>query len=458
MTPSIAAVDHFAGVGWSVACRALGVVDYGVEIAPSVIRTRSANGMRTLYRNVWAGLHHPWLVPPHRLYLASPPCQTFSMSGGGEGRQALEDVYEAIDDRRWADPARLSALTEIMDERTALVLTPLAHIFQHRPELVALEQVPPVLPVWRRIARVLRTLGYSAWSGLLNSEQYGVPQTRQRAILLARLDGPVKPPTHSRYYSSNPRRLDAGVPRWVSMAEALGWGMTSRPYPTIAGARETGGPDKEKVGGSAARAAIYAERDAGRDAGRWVETGQNSAQAGGGSEPYRRSVDLPSPTVTGQSRSWVYRNGNRKNAARRPLDAPAPTVLFGAAKNDVVWEAGDAPQPEDAVTDGKVAWPFERPATTVVASFSPDVIAAPGHRGVDTSRQNAPGSVRVTLGEAAALQSFPSDFIWQGSKTSRFQIVGNAVPPLLAEAIISSLLGEPQARSPWDDVFAEVAG
>lgn len=366
---TLTAVDAFAGVGWGVACERLGIREYGADNAASVIRTRSANGMRTIYRDVWAGLFEPSLVPSHRMHIASPPCQTFSMAGGGEGRQALDDVLTAIDDESWKAPAALHALGERMDPRTALVLTPLAHIWAHRPELVALEQVPPVLPIWLRIAQVLRTLGYSVWSGILHAEQYGVPQTRDRAILMARLDGPVKPPapTHSRYYTAKPKRLDPGVEKWVSMAEALGWGMTERPYPTIATARETGGPDKEKVGGSAARAAIYAEQYAGR-------------------------------------------------------------------------------------------WVFERPATTVVGSFSPDVIAAPGHRDRETSRQDAPGSVRVTFEEAAALQSFPPDFVWKGTKTARFQIVGNAVPPLMAEAILRSLLAPAEERDAWSEIFAEVAG
>jgi DNA (cytosine-5)-methyltransferase 1 len=225
MTPPVVAVDAFAGVGWGVACHRLGIREFGIEKAPAAIRSRSANGMRTIARDVWSALFHPWLVPAHRLYIASPPCQTFSMAGNGEGRKALADVLDAIDGELWKDPAALHGLTEVMDPRTALVLTPLAHIWAHRPELVALEQVPEVLPVWHAIAAVLRTLGYSVWAGILRAEQYGVPQTRKRAILMARLDGKVQPPTptHSRYYSTDPGRLDQGVQKWVSMAEALGW-------------------------------------------------------------------------------------------------------------------------------------------------------------------------------------------------------------------------------------------
>lgn len=68
MTPQIVAVDHFAGTGWAVACRWLGILEYGVEMMPAAIRTRSANGFRTIYRDVWSGLLHPSLVPAHSLH------------------------------------------------------------------------------------------------------------------------------------------------------------------------------------------------------------------------------------------------------------------------------------------------------------------------------------------------------------------------------------------------------
>jgi DNA (cytosine-5)-methyltransferase 1 len=41
----------------------------------------------------------------------------------------------------------------------------------------------------------------------------------------------------------------------------------------------------------------------------------------------------------------------------------------------------------------------------------------------------------ITAREMAALQSFPDDFIFYGSKSSQLRQIGNAVPPLLSKAV-----------------------
>lgn len=45
----------------------------------------------------------------------------------------------------------------------------------------------------------------------------------------------------------------------------------------------------------------------------------------------------------------------------------------------------------------------------------------------------------VSIREAARLQTFPDSFVFEGTKDSQYQQVGNAVPPILAEAIANKL-------------------
>ncbi|MFG3102867.1 DNA cytosine methyltransferase [Streptomyces sp. NPDC048182] len=117
-------------------------------------------------------------------------------------------------------------LEELGDERTGLVLQPLWWVIERsrRPgstpyEAVVLEQVPAVMPVWKEYTRVLRALGYGARTQLMYTEAFGVPQTRKRAVLMARLGEtnlPEVEETHVRYGSRKVaiRASDAAEGLW----------------------------------------------------------------------------------------------------------------------------------------------------------------------------------------------------------------------------------------------------
>lgn len=412
MSAPLIALDDFAGTGWGVACRALGIVERGVEIMPEARATREANGFVTVGADIWAHLEATASAPlAYDLLISSPPCQTFSMAGGGAGRRALDDVVALIDSGAYRDLDELRAFGDAHDPRTALVLTPLVRAYRDAPTYIVLEQVPPVLPVWQRIAEELRRWGYSVAVGVLNAEQYGVPQTRRRAVLIARADGVearLPSPTHSRYYSRDPKRLDPGVLPWVSMAEALGWGMTARPFVTAGNAVGRA----EGIGGSGGKAAVNREKDRGD----WLKPEGLRGAWGMTERPY--PTIAPGTGAGGTDPMAIGGSGARKTIARE--------------KERGAWLHGE--------TGEALNLDPEKPATTVQGD--PRLTSREHHY---HGEQNAT-STRVTIAEAAALQSYPLDFDWSTgingktqAKTKAFLQIGNAVPPLLAAAILATL-------------------
>lgn len=482
-------VDLFAGPGgWDVAAQALGLDPEGVEWDKSARETRAANGLRTADE---PDVRKYVPAEPVTGQISSPPCQTFSLSGKGAGRAALDDVLVGVQAIEMGLP-----LPPFDDERTALVLEPLRFALEHTPRWLAWEQVPTVLPVWEACAVVLRAQGYNVWTGKLHAEEYGVPQTRTRAVLIASLDRKVgKPrPTHTRYVKGGPRQSEGRQP-WVSMADALGWGM-ARPYLTISASGSTGGPSIGLVGGSAARAELYEQaaaedwvpnpssvvgfprladtddvvtfdgvdyraRDLRPDdqpaqvvtekARSWQRFIVGAGRTGEGRP--RLAETEPAPTITGKATAaWIdgienwdhpsnpalSTNVLRENATVREIDEPAPTITGGKDSRERQWVAQHAVDGDETCLD----WVEERPSPTIVGSFEPDVVAAPGYRKAgDGPRQKAPGSVRVSMAEAALLQSFPADYVWKGARTKAFQQIGNAIPPRLALHILAEALG-----------------
>lgn len=408
------ALDLFAGAGgWSVAAEALGLDETGVENNANAVATRAAAGFKTHeVGDVWE-FDYEAAREAYNALIASPPCQTFSRAGKGAGTKALNDVLNLIDTKVYEDKDLLRWSGELLgDERTALVLMPLHAVYVMRPRFVVLEQVPTVLPVWERMAEEMREMGYHVWTGVLHSEQYGVPQTRDRAVLIASLDHEVAmpTPTHSRYYRRDPNRLDDGVPKWVSMSEALTWAEEDLVgFPRLNDGRD----DPVVIGG-----VEYRSRDL-------------------------RQAVYPGQVVTEKARSWqrytamgdVYNS----HGCIRDMDKPAPTLTASMDNGNFRWIPQAA---NEGTTEADMAWVDNRPSPTIVGSFAPDVVAAPGYRKAgDGPRQKAKGSVRVSVAEAGVLQSFPADFPWQGSKTAQYLQAGNAIPPLLAEAVLTEAMG-----------------
>lgn len=268
-------VDLFAGPGgWSEGLRLLGHSEIGIEWDEAACATAMAAGHHRVCADV-ANLDPCDFAPADGGLLdgliASPPCQAWSMAGKGGGRRDVEHVIACALEIAAGNDTRAEHAAKCEDPRSILVVEPLRWALALRPKWIALEQVPPVLELWTLFAQLLGEHGYGTWTGVLSAEQYGVPQTRKRAILMARLHGAVEPPrpTHQRYVKGEPQRhevtLDGEILPWVSMAQALGWteGESPAPAPTVtAGGGVTGGVEvfASKAARARARSAIGGER------------------------------------------------------------------------------------------------------------------------------------------------------------------------------------------------------
>lgn len=421
-------VDLFCGAGgWAAGLDMLGVDPddtVGLEWNEDAAATHEAAGFPTLLVDI--AETDPAEVTEGRAVdglIASPPCQAFSMAGKGRGRSAIVELLAHVDACRdgWVAP---SASLCAEDVRADLTLEPIRWADALRPRWIAWEQVPAVLPLWEHAARILEEWGYSTWTGTLKTERYGVPQTRRRAILLARRDGlPCVPPdpTHTEYdhrlgdggRTPTPTLLGPDLLPWVSMADALGWS----------------GLDPAEV--------------------ELVANAQTNAA--------RRRGDQPAPAITGghdtNDRRWRYApdgvgDTERTGVRNRTVDEPANAVTGGGT---AYWHGpGDPPwitarNDQSGASPADADWPLDRPATAVAGR---GLIGDPGananrHNDSDKSRNDG---IRVSPDEAAALQSFPPDWPWKGSKTSRYQQIGNAVPPRLAAAVLRPLVTEETER------------
>ncbi|MGW2597163.1 DNA cytosine methyltransferase [Streptomyces klenkii] len=389
-------LDLFAGPGgWSHPLKGFGVREVGLEWDEWVCKTRAAAGLVTIRTDVARYPAWPFLGKTQGL-IASPPCQAWSMAGKRLGLVDQPLVHQAVADLAEGRDTRERLLAACRDQRSLLAAEPMRYLHAlntvGEPEWVAMEEVPDVLPLWRQYAVILRSWGFSAWSGILNAADFGVPQTRRRAILLASRTRTAEPPasTHAKSFEP-PTLFGPGRTQWVSMAEALGWGATDRPVPTVcAGGGPGGGPEPFPSGSRKALADARAR-------GTWKSHPRGTAQ--------KDSAHVPTVPHSETGWAWSLRSNNQANDTVRSVDEPAGTLFFGHRANECVWVTNPADRQQHE--------------------------AGP-----------APEPIRITAAEAGLLQTFPADYPWQGNKGQRFSQIGNAVPPRLAAHLLAPHLGK----------------
>jgi DNA (cytosine-5)-methyltransferase 1 len=407
------AVDLFDGCGgWTEGARKLGLHPVGIELDRDAIATAVAAGGHVVRGDITK-------IDPHRfgraeLLIASPPCTDFSTAGtrSGVDGETGKLIFEVP---RWVEAIR--------------------------PRWIACEQVPPVLAWWERFAHDFARLGYKCWTGILNAADYGVPQTRQRAFLLASLDSQPRPPepTHARH--PMPGLFGDDRLAWVSMADALGWDGFEAQYKRGAGMIERHGERPARDCAQPAPTLTGSALGAGAGAKMsFVRTGNNShvtsrtgSRAGeGGVRVYERSTAEPAPTLdTKVGSAWRVVSGSTiagGELAERTGDDPAFTVTSRAD----LWKL-HTNRGQDADGNRQTCAP-SAPAPALSAKAGGQWEFGEGNG--STMGQG----IKLTVEDALILQSFPRDYQMCGTKTSQFRQIGNAVPPLLARRVLESVM------------------
>jgi DNA (cytosine-5)-methyltransferase 1 len=375
--------DDYAGPGgWSVGLRMLGLSDIGIEYDAAACATRAAAGFTTIRADLTT-------YTPGRSdltgYIASPPCQTFSTAGNGDGRDVLPALVSVIDREAWDE-------IDDYDDRTRHVLLVARNCATLNPEWITLEQVPPVLPVWEAVARLLGRRGWSVWCGVLCAADFGVPQTRRRAILIASRVRTVGPPPATHAEHPTPSLFGSTLP-WIGWGAALGLPATM----TAAERRGAGLTERHGDRTPVPAGEPFPTVTTGSHRRHWLIDRRTNSRGPAGAQVPTVMVpsDRPAPTITGLAGGqWVLCNGAQAHATQRTAHAPAPTILSSADNGD----------------------------TCVV-------------RTVDGSRW------KLTEAGCLVLQSFPIDHPIQGNRTQQHQQIGNAIPPLMAAHIAAAATG-----------------
>lgn len=143
-----------------------------------------------------------------------------------------------------------------------------------------------------------------------------------------------------------------------------------------------------------------------------------------------------------QARKRLFVVGIRADLDRAPVwpvkvAGPTMAAFLG-------WDLQDCVDRNRAVPDIrahdplKARWPMTRSSMTVVGSFRPEVMAAPGYRKAgDPPRQGTPGSVVVTEAERKRLMGLPDDWVVVGDQAARDLQIGNGVVVGLMQTLAS---------------------
>ena len=310
--------------------------------------------------------------------IGGPPCQAYSSLGRAKDDNAMKD-----DPRNYLFESYVKVLNHYM------------------PKFFVFENVTGLLTAKINgehiINKIVAALGenykvkFDPKLNVLNSANYGVPQIRKRVIIIGvRKDINIEPEemyasvlkTH--YDPEMPNEERTGLKKYITVRDAIGELPFLRP-----------GEGEPSVPFMYSFENEYLQRIG--------------------------SADLT------ELNDHVARNHNDKDIARYTAMAKNHWTF-----QEMLDKREDLRHEKARVFGNSytVQW-WDLPSKTIIAHLYKD-----GNQFIHPDYKQGR---TFTVREVARLQSFPDDFIFEGPRTEQFKQIGNAVPPLLAEAIAKGM-------------------
>lgn len=359
--------------------------------------------------------------------IGGPPCQGFSQLR----RSELHEKGKIV---------KFSGYSQLAhDPRNDLVLRYLEVAEALQPKFLVIENVPQMLnhgfegrlgKLSEIVIQMLeKDLGYKVEVAIVNCADYGVPQLRERAIFIASSVGSASLPPKTHGDPKDAKLMGLGLKPWVTVADAI----SDLPAPPLKEDRLGGGP-----------ISLYGQKIS--DYARLMRTSE-SFPYNHITRTYKQQVlNIIKEMRPGQT--WDSESARMRDEYKRAISrkVEAENISFELAKiqleelglinpvfyRDYYWSAYS-----------RLAW--DAPALTITANAN----------FLGSGRFSHPTEMRgITMREAARLQSFDDDFrfitSFNDDDTSRIGVgmdmIGEAVPPNLSQAIAEHLASELDAK------------
>ena len=296
------------------------------------------------------------------LVAGGPPCQPFSKAGRSGLRSLVREGRRAAHDERrdlWESFLRIVSIAE-----------PAAVLMENVPDM-ALDQDMMIL---RSMHAELEALGYAVKSQVVESWRYGVPQHRQRLIMVALRD-----------------QKEFVWPAEVEQLTTLSNAISDLP-PVEGGWLEAGGAD-----------------------GFFSYEGPRSS--------YQRRMR---EGVTAEASNKVFDHITRRV---REDDAEIFESMDASTKYSEI-DPSLKRYRDDIFDDKYKRLDFDKVSRSITAHIAKD-----GYWYIHPEQHRT-----LTMREAARIQSFPDHVRFAGPPTAALRQIGNAVPPMLAEALGGAIL------------------